>query len=111
MPGTEFRGPSFAYSKCRRDRRLSRDAAGRRGGAPPLERARRGALAVGSSTYDGKSFQESIIAIYRFELCFGVVTVCSHVPRTNALGRTDNFLTQMRGKLFGGLSIQNDPDS
>ena len=53
-----------------------------------------------TATYDGKSFQESIIAIYRFELCFGVVTVCTH-----------NFLTQMRGQLFGGLSIQNDQDS
>jgi hypothetical protein len=64
-----------------------------------------------TATYDSKSFQESIIAIYRFELCFVVVTVCAHVARTNALGRIDNFLTQMRGKLFGGLSIQNDPDS
>ena len=96
MPGTEFRGPSFAYSKCRRDRRLSRDAAGRRGGAPPLERARRGALAVGSSTYDGKSFQESIIAIYRFELCFGVVTVCTHLARTYALGRADSLKCEAR---------------
>ena len=30
-----------------------------------------------TATYGGKSFQESIIAIYRFELCFGAVTVCS----------------------------------
>jgi len=64
-----------------------------------------------TATHDGKSFQESIIAIYRFELCFGVVTVCTHLARTCPLGRTDNFVTQMRGQLFGGLSIQNDPDS
>jgi len=43
-----------------------------------------------TATRDGKSFQESIIAIYRFELCFGVVTVCTHLARTCALGRTDN---------------------
>ena len=64
-----------------------------------------------TATYDGKSFQESIIAIYRFEFCFGVVTVSTHLARTYALGRANNFLTQMRGQLFGCLSIQNDPDS
>ena len=68
----------------------------------------RGALKL-TATYDDKSFQESIIAIYRFELCFSVVTVCTYLARTYALSHADNFLTQMRGQLFGCLSIQNDP--
>ena len=49
-----------------------------------------------TATCDGKSFQESIIAIYRFELCFGVVTVCTHLARTYALGRADSLKCEAR---------------